>query len=316
MPHKRKHWQRNILSTLTRIFWELPGCNIYIQVAPDLLHQYFLGMVKAYLEALLAFLHAAQDGKVLISRLDECFKNFPNWQGSRTFKDGVSSLKFVTASTMKYVLLKLPLAVYGLRLTKSCYHELATKMLDWWYIQATTGEMTEEHLLKLQKIEDDVGALIITCGFSSHFKTVKNHYMLHYTPFIMMFEDPDLLLTQTGEMCHKKKMVCKREVRSVGLSMILGPKYFRKAPFTNTQENWTGKTAAEYPLDSYQNISDPGFNQFLDYLIAYLSHYSDVAVTSALRAEISALTISRKKLLLCEPRWNEKKDNLFSIISP
>jgi len=155
--------------------------------------------------------------------------------------DGVSSLKFVTASTMKYVLLKLPLAVYGLRLTKSCYHELATKMLDWWYIQATTGEMTEEHLLKLQKIEDDVGALIITCGFSSHFKTVKNHYMLHYTPFIMMFEDPDLLSTQTGETCHKKKVkvhfeksnkkspekfTCKREVRSVGLSMILGPKYF------------------------------------------------------------------------------------------
>jgi len=61
---------------------------------------------------------------------------------------------------MKYVLLKLPLAVYGLRLTKSCYHELATKMLDWWYIQAMTGEMTEEHLLKLQKIEDDVGALV------------------------------------------------------------------------------------------------------------------------------------------------------------
>jgi len=112
--------------------------------------------------------------------------------------------------------------------------------------------------------------------------------------------------------------MCKREVRSVGLSMILGPKYFRKAPFTNTQENWTGKTAAKYPLDSYQNTSDPGFNQFLGYLIAYLSHYSDAVVTPALRAEISALTISRrkKKMLLCEPRWNEKKDNLFSIISP
>jgi len=76
------------------------------------------------------------------------------------------------------------------------------------------------------------------------------------------------------------------------------------------------KTAAKYPLDSYQNTSDPGFNQFLGYLIAYLSHYSDAPVTPALRAERNiCLNNFAKKLLLCEPRWNEKMDNLFSIIS-
>jgi hypothetical protein len=30
-------------------FWSFPGCNIYVQIAPDLLHQFFLGVVKALL---------------------------------------------------------------------------------------------------------------------------------------------------------------------------------------------------------------------------------------------------------------------------
>jgi len=28
-------------------FWKQPGSNLYIQMAPDLLHQFFLGIVKA-----------------------------------------------------------------------------------------------------------------------------------------------------------------------------------------------------------------------------------------------------------------------------
>jgi len=186
-------------------FWRLPGCNIYLHVSPDLFHQYFLGMVKAYLESFLSYLSEFANGKDFIKRFDDIFRSFPNWRECRTFKNGVSGLNFVTADTMKEILFKLPLAVYGLRLNNKAFHELAVEMLSW-YQNITTGELTLEFLCYLQKQEDKIGALIEKCGFSSKFVTVKNHYMLHYTPFVMMFEDPDTFSTQTGEMAHKKKV--------------------------------------------------------------------------------------------------------------
>jgi len=131
-------------------FWRLPGCNIYLQVSPDLLHQYFLGMVKAYLESFLSYLSEFANGKDFIKRFDDIFRSFPNWRECRTFKNGVSGLKFVTADTMKEILFKLPLAVYGLRLNNKAFHELAVEMLSW-YQNITTGELTLEFLCDKNK---------------------------------------------------------------------------------------------------------------------------------------------------------------------
>jgi len=44
------------------------------------------------------------------------------------------------------------------------------------------------------------------CGFEARFLTVKNHYGLHYCPFIILFEDSETFSTQAGEMCHKGKV--------------------------------------------------------------------------------------------------------------
>ena len=51
-----------------------------------------------------------------------------------------------------------------------------------------------------------MGRLVRKCAFQQKFKIVKNHYMVHYVPFIILFEDPETFSTQAGEMCHKAKV--------------------------------------------------------------------------------------------------------------
>ena len=43
---KKKLETEHSLHPYTNSFWALPGCNVYLQIAPDLIHQFFLGLVK------------------------------------------------------------------------------------------------------------------------------------------------------------------------------------------------------------------------------------------------------------------------------
>lgn len=48
-----------------------------MQVAPDLLHQFFLGQVRAYVNAVVAHLQLIDPDKV--AQFDRCFVRMPAW---------------------------------------------------------------------------------------------------------------------------------------------------------------------------------------------------------------------------------------------
>ena len=60
-------------------------------------------------------------------------------------------------------------------------------------------------LRKIQEIENKIGATIKEGKLEGYFETVKNHTLVHYTPFIAFFESPEEFSTQAGEHHHIKK---------------------------------------------------------------------------------------------------------------
>lgn len=184
-------------------FWDLAS-NIYVQLAPDLIHQFFLGIVKTFLEALVVHLLNLPNGKEKAKELDNYMRDMPRWQHIMHFSNGISSLSYVTADSMKSVLFQLPHAIYGLRLP-SHYHDVSLELLTW-YITFTTSDITIPLLQSLQQMEDKIAAGIHRCNFGQRFETVKNHTFCHYAPFAVLFEEPEVSSTQAGEMKHKSSV--------------------------------------------------------------------------------------------------------------
>ena len=61
-----------------------------------------------------------------------------------------------------------------------------------------------ESLLDLQESENSIGVLMEECNLQDDvFTTMKNHYTLHYCPFIMLFENPENSSAESGELAHK-----------------------------------------------------------------------------------------------------------------
>ena len=63
-----------------------------------------------------------------------------------------------------------------------------------------------EDFKEIEKLENLSGKLIFDSDFKNFFQTPKNHYTLHYCPFIMMFESPENFSSQAGENAHISKV--------------------------------------------------------------------------------------------------------------
>lgn len=116
----------------------MPGVNILVQVAPDLIHQFFLGMVKALHEALMDEISGDEDK---IRQLDELFREAPRWKDLPHFSQGVSHLSYVTGKEMKSILFHFPYVLYSLNPKNKSLLPLSLHLLEW-YLAATVGEYT------------------------------------------------------------------------------------------------------------------------------------------------------------------------------
>ena len=88
-------------SILQNYFWKLPGCNIYIQIAPDLLHQFLLGVLKAwvcllfmnkfaiqqistqnlvrFLKGIISHICSLANGVEVLKQFEDSFAQMPRW---------------------------------------------------------------------------------------------------------------------------------------------------------------------------------------------------------------------------------------------
>ena len=134
------------LNLYENAFWALPASNIGLQMAPDILHQYFLGMVKALLEALLEHLTENQSD---IDRLDEIFKKFPRLPDLPSFRNGVSCLSTVTGREMRSLLFHLPYALHLMNLEEKNIEKLSLEMLRWYELSRSPLSRCVQSLLSL-----------------------------------------------------------------------------------------------------------------------------------------------------------------------
>ena len=136
-------------------------------------------------------------------------------------------------------------------------------------------------LRKIQEIENKIGATIKEGKLEGYFETVKNHTLVHYTPFIAFFESPEEFSTQAGEHHHIKKVkalyarsnrrnpeayMLKLEQRNLNLSKLTIQSTKLRTPMSKC----TSFSLSSIKLCSSINIFFPFFPFFL-FFLSFLS---------------------------------------------
>ncbi|KAI0038015.1 hypothetical protein FA95DRAFT_1449770, partial [Auriscalpium vulgare] len=182
-------------------FWEdLPHCNIFTSVTPDILHQMYQGMVKHMLLWLKdAFGEAA---------IDERCKRLPRNHNTRWFSSGISHLSRVSGQEHKDICriilglvvdLPLPDGQSPVRLVRAL-----RALLDFLYLAQypSHSDDTLKYLTSaLQRFHDNKH-IFEELGIRDQFNLPKLHALTHYVESIKLFGTTDNYNTEATERLH------------------------------------------------------------------------------------------------------------------
>ncbi|KZV68002.1 hypothetical protein PENSPDRAFT_583124 [Peniophora sp. CONT] len=191
----------NRLRPVHHPFWEqLPHCDIYRSMTPDVLHQLFQGVIAHLIE----WICEAYGDDVIDAR---CRAMPPN-HNARLFTNGISSMSRVTGAERKDICrillglvmdLPLPNDVDPAPLVRS-----VRAMLD--YVNyAQYPEVTTETLDAMDaalQVFDDNRAVFVTLGIRDDFNLPKLHHIRHYRPSFEDFGSSDNYSTEQTERLH------------------------------------------------------------------------------------------------------------------
>ncbi|KAI0065024.1 hypothetical protein BV25DRAFT_1869164 [Artomyces pyxidatus] len=183
-------------------FWEnLPYCNIYQSITPDVLHQLYQGMVKHLIQWIKKAYGAEE--------IDARFARLPPNHNLRHFSNGISILSRVSGQEHKDicrvllgVILDLPLPVPGMNPTRLVL--AARGLMDYLYMaqypshSTTTLEYLDEALAKFHENKE----IFIELGIRLNFNLPKLHSLLHFSPKIKLFGTTDNYSTEYSERLH------------------------------------------------------------------------------------------------------------------
>ncbi|KAI0062603.1 hypothetical protein BV25DRAFT_1803728 [Artomyces pyxidatus] len=183
-------------------FWEnLPYCDIYQSITPDVLHQLYQGMIKH----LIHWIKKAYGEE----EIDARFARLPPNHNLRLFSSGISHLSRVSGQEHKDicrvllgVIIDLPLPQPGMNPTRLV---LATRgMLDYLYIaqypshSSTTLEYLDD---ALNKFHTNKG-IFLDLGIRVNFNLPKLHSLIHFVEKIKLFGTTDNYSTEASERLH------------------------------------------------------------------------------------------------------------------
>ncbi|KAJ3474419.1 hypothetical protein NLI96_g12466 [Meripilus lineatus] len=180
-------------------FWkDLPHCNIYQSVTPDILHQGYQGVLKH----LVGWLRTI----VGDTEIDARFKRLPFMHGVRSFDEGISGLSRVSGGEHKQICKQLLGCIVGKAPAAAIRATVA--LLEFFYL-AQYHSHTDETLQYMTEALDKFHAnkqVFIDTGArdveGDHFNFPKLHFLEHYVPLIRLFGTTDNYNTEATERLH------------------------------------------------------------------------------------------------------------------
>ncbi|KAI0070727.1 hypothetical protein K474DRAFT_1738436 [Panus rudis PR-1116 ss-1] len=177
-------------------FWkDLPHCNIYQAITPDILHQLHKGVFKTHLVTWCSKIIGEEE-------MDRRFKAMPDLVGLRHFKKGISGVSQWTGAEHKEMQ-----KVFVALLAGAVEQEVlvvAKALIDFIYY-AQFQVHTSETLRGLESALHTFHAhksVFIALGIRKHFNIPKLHSLLHYLESIRLFGPLDGFNTELSERLH------------------------------------------------------------------------------------------------------------------
>ncbi|KIJ05946.1 hypothetical protein PAXINDRAFT_103573 [Paxillus involutus ATCC 200175] len=189
------------IKPIYRPFWDdLPYCNIYRAMTPDILHQLYQGLIKH----LIAWIKLAYDD----AEIDARCKRLPPNHNIRVFMKGVSGLSRVSGAEHDQICRFLLGIVIDIRLPGGASPARLVRairgLLDFLYLAQYPCHSTET----LNLLDDALSRfhvnkqIFVDLGIRSNFELPKLHSLRHYIYMIERFGTTDNYSTQYTERLH------------------------------------------------------------------------------------------------------------------
>ena len=100
MLYKLIQSSKHMFLYIQNLLWDIPRCNIYATIMPDLLHQIKKGVwshLLNWFQALLRDIHDVRKANEYLDEMDKRFALVPSFKDIKNFPKGIRGIEQITA---------------------------------------------------------------------------------------------------------------------------------------------------------------------------------------------------------------------------